>query len=188
MDIMATPLEGVLRIKPKVFGDARGYFVTTWQQKAYEAVGISLPFVQDNHSVSGAGILRGLHFQKTRPQGKLVSVSLGTVFDAAVDIRRDSPTYGKWYGALLSAENQEQLWIPPGCAHGFLALSERVHFQYKCTDIYCAWDEGAIRWDDPDLAIEWPLQTLRELNPSLDTPLVSEKDANASSFKEYGQA
>ena len=131
---MQTPIEGVLLIKPKVWGDARGYFVETWQQQRYEAAGIDLPFVQDNHSMSTRGILRGLHYQKTRPQGKLVYVSLGSVFDVAVDIRPDSPSFGKWFGIELSQQNQWQLWVAPGLAHGFVVTSDIAHFHYKCTD------------------------------------------------------
>ena len=136
MEVVKTPIEGVLLIKPQVFGDERGYFVETWQKERYEAAGINLPFVQDNHSKSTKGILRGLHFQKQHPQGKLVMVSLGEVFDVAVDIRKGSPTFGKWFGAILNQENQNQLWIPPGMAHGFVVLSDVAHFHYKCTDFY----------------------------------------------------
>ena len=173
MEIVKTPIEGVLLIKPKIWGDERGYFVETWQQKRYSAAGINLPFVQDNQSKSSYGILRGLHFQKTRPQGKLVSVSLGSVFDVAVDIRRDSPTFKQWYGVQLSHANQWQLWIAPGLAHGFVVTSEVAHFHYKCTDYYYPEDEGAIRWDDPQLAISWPVAN----------PKVSAKDAAAGFLK-----
>ena len=153
---MQTPIEGVLLIKPKVWGDARGYFVETWQQQRYEAAGICLPFVQDNHSMSTRGILRGLHYQKARPQGKLVYVSLGSVFDVAVDIRPGSPTFGKWFGVELSQQNQWQLWVKPGLAHGFVVTSDTAHFHYKCTDYYCPEDEAAIRWNDPSMGIDWP--------------------------------
>lgn len=156
MEVEKTPIEGVLLLKPQVFGDERGYFVETWQKERYEEVGINLPFVQDNHSKSSRGILRGLHYQKKHPQGKLVMVSYGEVFDVAVDIRPNSPTFGKWYGAILSQENQHQLWIPPGLAHGFLVLSDVAHFHYKCTDFYHPGDDGAIRWDDPYFGIKWP--------------------------------
>ena len=128
MEVVETPIAGVLLIKPRVWGDARGYFVETWQKKRYEDAGIRLPFVQDNHSTSRRGILRGLHFQKIFPQGKLVSVSLGSVFDVAVDIRRGSPTFGQWFGVELTQENQWQLWIAPGLAHGFVVTSETAHF------------------------------------------------------------
>ena len=175
MEIVKTQIDGVLLIKPKVWGDQRGFFVETWQKDRYEAAGITQPFVQDNHSKSSFGILRGLHFQKKRPQGKLVSVSLGRVFDVALDIRKESPTFGKWYGVELTQENQWQLWVEPGLAHGFVVTSDVAHFHYKCTEFYCPEDEGAIRWDDPEIAINWPI-----LDPEL-----SKKDREAPSFKEY---
>ena len=175
MEVVKTPIDGVLLIKPKVWGDARGYFVETWQKTRYEDVGIKFPFVQDNHSKSSYGILRGLHFQKTFPQGKLVSVSLGSVFDVAVDIRRDSPTFGQWYGVELTQENQWQLWISPGLAHGFAVTSETAHFHYKCTELYHPEDEGSICWNDPDLNINWPISN----------PVLSEKDTKAPSFAQY---
>lgn len=171
---MATPLAGVMLIKPKVWGDSRGYFVETWQQERYAAAGIGAPFVQDNHSMSTYGILRGLHFQKTRPQGKIVSVSLGRVFDVAVDIRPGSPTLGQWYGVELTQDNQWQLWVPPGMAHGFVVTSQVAHFHYKCTDYYCPEDEEGIRWNDPDLAVAWPVTQ----------PLLSGKDNIAPSWRE----
>ena len=175
MEIVKTHIDGVLLIKPKVWGDPRGFFVETWQKDRYEAAGITRPFVQDNHSKSSFGILRGLHFQKKHPQGKLVSVSLGRVFDVAIDIRKESRTFGKWYGVELTQENQWQLWIEPGLAHGFVVTSDVAHFHYKCTEFYCPEDEGAIRWDDPEIAINWPI-----LDPEL-----SKKDREAPSFKEY---
>ena len=175
MEVVKTPIEGVLLIKPKVFGDNRGYFVETWQKKRYEEAGINFPFVQDNHSKSTKGILRGLHFQKNHPQGKLVMVSLGEVFDVAVDIRKDSPTFGKWFGAILSDKNQHQLWIPPGMAHGFVVLSDVAHFHYKCTDYYHPDDEGSIKWDDQEIGIGWPIDF---------EPLVSSKDGVAHSFND----
>jgi len=173
VEVVSTPIAGVLLIKPKIWGDARGYFVETWQQERYTAAGINLPFVQDNHSMSTYGILRGLHFQKTRPQGKLVYVSLGKVFDVAVDIRPASPTFGQWYGVELTQENQWQLWIAPGLAHGFAVTSETAHFHYKCTDYYCPEDEGAIRWNDPTFNVRWPVAN----------PRLSEKDAAAPFWK-----
>ena len=173
MEVVSTPIAGVLLIKPKIWGDARGYCVETWQQERYTAAGINLPFVQDNHSMSTYGILRGLHFQKTRPQGKLVYVSLGKVFDVAVDIRPASPTFGQWYGVELTQENQWQLWIAPGLAHGFAVTSETAHFHYKCTDYYCPEDEGAIRWNDPTFNVRWPVAN----------PRLSEKDAAAPFWK-----
>ncbi len=173
MEVIQTPLAGVLLIKPKVFGDSRGFFLETWQKERYVAAGIEYDFVQDNHSCSSHGILRGLHFQKTKPQGKLVSVSVGSVYDMVVDIRKGSPTYGKWYGVTLSAENHHQLWIPPGFAHGFVVLSEQAHFHYKVTDYYDPSDEGVIAWNSPSLNIHWPIT-----NPTL-----SEKDAAALAWE-----
>lgn len=175
MEVVKTPIEGVLLIKPQVFGDERGYFVETWQKERYEAAGINLPFVQDNHSKSTKGILRGLHFRKQHPQGKLVMVSLGEVFDVAVDIRKGSPTFGKWFGAILNQENQNQLWIPPGMAHGFVVLSDVAHFHYKCTDFYHPGDEGSIRWNDPTIGIDWPYK---------EEPVLSAKDQIAPFFKD----
>ncbi len=172
MEVITTPLHGVVLIKPKVFGDARGFFLETWQQERYAAAGITLPFVQDNQSCSRKGILRGLHFQKTKPQGKLVSVPVGAVYDVAVDIRKDSPSYGKWYGVELNQDNHWQLWIPPGLAHGFVVISEMAHFHYKVTDFYDPQDEGSYAWNSPELNILWP-----EQNPTL-----SAKDAEAPPF------
>ena len=174
MEVTKTRVDGVLLIKPKVFGDERGYFVETYQKERYSEIGITHPFVQDNHSMSRRGILRGLHYQTKHPQGKLVMVSLGAVFDVAVDIRPDSPTFGKWFGAILSQENQHQLWIPPGLAHGFLVLSDIAHFHYKCTDFYDPKNETSILWNDPELNIEWPFA---------EDVLLSQKDMNALSFK-----
>ena len=174
MEIVPTHIDGVLLIKPKVWGDQRGFFVETWQKDRYEAAGIKFPFVQDNHSKSSYGILRGLHFQKKRPQGKLVSVSLVSVFDVAVDIRKGSPTFGKWYGVELTQENQWQLWVEPGLAHGFIVTSDVAHFHYKCTEFYCPEDEGAIRWDDPDIGITWPMKK----------PTLSGKDSIAPLLKD----
>ena len=174
MEVTKTRVDGVLLIKPKVFGDERGYFVETYQKERYSEIGITHTFVQDNHSMSRRGILRGLHYQTKHPQGKLVMVSLGAVFDVAVDIRLDSPTFGKWFGAILSQENQHQLWIPPGLAHGFLVLSDIAHFHYKCTDFYDTKNEASILWNDPELNIEWPFA---------EDVVLSQKDMNALSFK-----
>lgn len=157
MEIEQTAVAGVLLVKPKVFSDARGFFLETWQRDRYAGAGLDLPFVQDNHSCSGYGVLRGLHFQKKHPQGKLVHVSIGSVFDVAVDIRPNSPTFGKWCGVELTQENHWQLWIPPGLAHGFVVTSEIAHFHYKATDVYHPEDEYGIRWNDPDLGIDWPV-------------------------------
>jgi dTDP-4-dehydrorhamnose 3,5-epimerase len=166
-----TPREipDVVRIEPDVHRDARGFFLETWHQGKYAEGGIPGPFVQDNHSRSRRGTLRGLHAQLQRPQGKLVRVVDGEVFDVAVDIRRGSPTFGKWVGDRLSGENLRQLWIPPGFAHGFCVLSETVHLEYKCTDFYDPADEIAIAWNDPGIGIVWPLQD----------PTLSKKDAAA---------
>lgn len=172
MEVVQTPIAGVVLIKPQVWGDERGYFVETWQKDRYVAAGIDLPFVQDNHSRSTFGILRGLHYQKTKPQGKLVTVSYGKVFDVAVDIRPGSPTMGQWYGVELTQQNQWQLWIAPGLAHGFVVTSDTAHFHYKCTEYYHPEDEGAIRWDDPTISVKWPI----------DTPQLSAKDADAPTF------
>jgi len=165
VQIMKTSLPDVLLIEPKVFGDERGFFVETWQKKFFEEAGILMPFVQDNHSRSSKGVLRGLHFQLKHPQGKLVRVSRGSVFDVAVDVRTGSPTFGQWYGAELSAENHRQLWVPPGFAHGFCVLSDVADFQYKCTDYYCPDCEGGIVWNDSDINIDWPIA----VPPSLST-------------------
>lgn len=178
MEVEKTPIEGVLLIKPRVFRDERGYFVETWQEERYVDAGITMPFVQDNLSASKKGIVRGLHFQKKYPQGKLVSVSLGEVFDVIVDIRPESKTFGCWYGAVLTQDNQYQMWIPPGMAHGFAVLSDCAHFHYKCTDVYHPEDEGAIRWNDPVIGIEWPLGDFAG------APVVSAKDAAAPFFKD----
>lgn len=177
MEIEKTPINGVILFKPKIWGDKRGYFVETWRQDSYAAAGIDLPFVQDNHSMSRGNILRGLHFQKTHPQGKLVRVSLGSVWDVAVDIRPGSPTFGKWFGATLTAENQHQLWVAPGLAHGFAVLSDEAHFHYKCTDYYHPEDEACILWNDPELAVGWPLTK----------PVLSDKDTKGMSFREYAR-
>ena len=168
MNVIETALPGVLIIEPKAFGDHRGFFLETFQVDRYREAGITLPFVQDNHSRSQRGVLRGLHFQKTRPQGKLVSVSRGAVYDVAVDIDPASATYGQFVGVELNDDNHRQLWIPPGYAHGFCVLSEVADFQYKCTDFYFPADEGGLLWNDPDVGIPWPITE----------PQLSAKDAN----------
>ncbi|MBS7009163.1 dTDP-4-dehydrorhamnose 3,5-epimerase [Anaerostipes sp.] len=162
-------IEGLCIIEPAVFPDERGYFMETYNQRDFEEAGLSMSFVQDNQSMSVKGVLRGLHFQKNYPQGKLVRVVRGRVFDVAVDLRKKSRTYGKWFGLELSAENKKQFYIPEGFAHGFLVLSEEAEFCYKCTDFYHPGDEGGIKWDDPEIGIEWPLQDGTEL-------IISEKD------------
>jgi dTDP-4-dehydrorhamnose 3,5-epimerase len=151
-----TPIEGLLEIFPKVFEDSRGYFFECYSQKDFNAAGIKINFVQDNQSSSSRGVLRGLHFQKNHPQGKLVRVIQGEVFDVAVDIRPGSASYGKWYGVVLGEKDQNQFYIPPGFAHGFLVLSEKCVFAYKCTDFYHPEDEGGIIWNDPAINIKWP--------------------------------
>ena len=157
MIIHETGIEGVSLIEPKVFGDHRGFFVETFQKERYaEVIGSDLEFVQDNHSNSPKGVLRGLHFQTKRPQGKLVRCVQGSVFDVAIDIRKDSPTFGKWFGTELSAENKHQLWVAPGLAHGFLVLSDSADFEYKCTDYYDSSAEGCLLWNDQTVNIEWP--------------------------------
>ena len=178
MEVTTTALAGVLIVQPKVFGDARGFFFESFNQRAFdEAAGRHVDFVQDNHSRSARGVLRGLHFQKgAKAQGKLVRVVAGAVFDVAVDIRRASPTFGRWVGVELSADNQRQMWVPPGLAHGFLVLSESADFLYKTTEYYSPQDEGAVRWDDPDLAIAWP-----DLG---EAPRLSAKDAAAQALRD----
>jgi len=149
-------IAGLYEITPKVFGDSRGYFFESWSERDFHAAGLDMRFVQDNQSKSLRGVLRGLHFQKTHPQGKLVRVIEGEVFDVAVDIRPLSPTYGKWHGVTLTAEKQNQFYVPEGFAHGFLVLSETAIFAYKCTDFYHPEDEGGLMWNDPAIGIDWP--------------------------------
>lgn len=175
MNIIASDLDGVFEIRPKVYSDDRGFFVETWQAQRYCSLGIPGKFVQDNHSFSTQGTLRGLHFQREFPQGKLIYAVTGEVFDVVVDIRRDSPTFGSWRSFRLSGALCNQLWIPPGFAHGFLTLSPSAHIIYKCTDFYHPEDEGSICWNDPTLSISWPL---------CGSPLLSEKDATAPNFSE----
>ena len=172
MKFEPTRLPEVILIQPQVFGDARGFFFETWQKQKFAAAGIDATFVQDNHSHSTLHTLRGLHFQIRQPQGKLVRVSRGEVFDVVVDNRRSSPRFGQWVGARLSDVNHHMLWVPPGFAHAYLALSEEVDFLYKCTDFYAPGYERSIRWNDPAIGIEWPL-------PSGVNPILSGKDATA---------
>jgi dTDP-4-dehydrorhamnose 3,5-epimerase len=155
--VTATAIPDVLLIEPKVFGDARGFFLESWNAQAFAAAGVPATFVQDNHSRSPRGVLRGLHYQVRQAQGKLVRVVAGEVYDVAVDLRRAAPTFGRWVGERLSADNRRMLWIPPGFGHGFLVLSETADFLYKTTDYYAPAHERVIAWDDPDLAIAWPL-------------------------------
>lgn len=170
MKVEKTPIDGLLVIEPQVFGDERGFFIETWQAARYKEAGIEGDFVQDNHSRSRQGILRGLHCQIQNPQGKLVRVTDGEVFDVAVDLRRSSPTFGQWYGLILSATNHRQFWVPPGFAHGFYVLSESADFHYKCTNYYSPEFERSLLWNDAAVGIEWPL-VAGEL------PQLSQKDA-----------
>lgn len=159
MNVIKTKLKDCVIIEPKVFGDERGFFLETFQAERYsDLADINLSFVQDNHSRSSKGVLRGLHFQKTKPQGKLVRVVKGEVYDLAVDIRQGSQTFGEWEAVILSEENKTQFWVPPGFAHGFVVLSDTADFEYKCTDYYDPTDEGSILWNDPDLDIPWPIE------------------------------
>ncbi len=175
MNIIDTKIKGAVIIEPAVFGDSRGFFLETYQVQRYlDQAGIDQPFVQDNHSRSAKGVLRGLHYQKTKPQGKLVRVVRGEVFDVGVDLRKDSPTFGCWQGVWLSEDNHRQLWLPHGLAHGFVVTSESADFEYKCTDYYDPEDEGCLIWNDPHVGIEWPLEN----------PLLSDKDKAGLSFKE----
>ena len=175
MKVVQTKLKDCVVIEPKVFGDERGFFLETFQLSRYaEEAGITLPFVQDNHSRSSKGVLRGLHFQKKKPQGKLVRVVKGEVYDVAVDVRPGSNTFGQWEGVILSEENKKQFWVPPGFAHGFVVLSDVADFEYKCTDYYDPSDEGSILWSDPALNIDWPIAD----------PLLSEKDSSAPCLKD----
>ncbi len=175
MNVIQTKIPSVLILEPKVFGDERGFFFESFNQQRFnEAVGYEVTFVQDNHSKSAKNVLRGLHYQlPPKEQGKLVRVVQGEVFDVAVDIRKDSPTYGQWVGITLSAENKKQLWIPPGLAHGFLTISETAEFLYKTTDYYAPELERSIRWDDPNIGIRWPL---------IEQPCLSSKDRSADFF------
>ena len=169
MNVIPTAISDVLILEPKVFGDSRGFFFESFNQRAFEALtGVTLTFVQDNHSRSDKDVLRGLHYQVELPQGKLVRVVVGAVYDVAADIRPDSPTFGKWVGVELTAENKRQLWVPPGLAHGFLVLTETAEFLYKTTDYYAPQHERCIIWNDPTLAIDWPLTC---------KPVLSAKDA-----------
>jgi dTDP-4-dehydrorhamnose 3,5-epimerase len=177
------PVQGPLLLTPQVFGDPRGFFFESWNQQAFNAAAGDTAFVQDNHSRSSRGVLRGLHYQlPPHPQGKLVRCVAGEIFDVAVDLRRSSPTYGQWVGTMLSGENHQQLWLPAGFSHGFLTLSEQAEVLYKTTDVWSRDCERAIRWDDPALAIAWPLEALAGAEPQL-----SEKDAAAPLLAELSE-
>lgn len=173
MKIIEKPLPGVLLIEPKVFGDARGYFLETYNEKAMAEIGIRERFVQDNHSLSARNVLRGLHYQVRQPQGKLVRVAVGEILDVVVDLRKSSSTFGRWYGVHLSGENKRMIWAPPGFAHGFRVVSETAHVLYKTTDFYAPELERSLLWSDPALGIDWQLDG---------QPILSEKDRNGISF------
>jgi len=174
MNVAETYIDGLKVIDPVVYGDDRGFFLETYHAEKYKTIlGESVGFVQDNHSFSKKGTLRGMHFQKKNPQGKLVRVITGEVFDVALDLRKGSRTFGKWFGLKLSGENKLQLWVPPGFAHGFQVLSENAHFEYKCSDYYRPDDEACLLWNDPDADIKWPLNS----------PILSDKDKSGLSLK-----
>jgi dTDP-4-dehydrorhamnose 3,5-epimerase len=175
MQIIKTDIPDLLIIEPKVFGDERGFFMESWNRQVFAGAGLDLMFVQDNHSRSQQGILRGLHYQIQHPQGKLIRVTFGSVYDVAVDLRKSSPTFGQWLGLELSGTNHRMLWIPPGFAHGFYVTSPVADFMYKCTDIYAPEYERTIRWDDETLAIDWPLVDGK-------APMLSAKDAEGTAF------
>ncbi len=175
MKVIQTTLPDVLLLEPRVYGDARGFFMESYNKRVFAELGLAVEFVQDNHSRSGRNVLRGLHYQIVQPQGKLVRVVRGAVFDVAVDLRRGSPTFGRWEGLELSEDNKRMLWIPPGFAHGFLVLSESADFLYKTTDFYAPEHERCIRWDDADIGIAWPL---------LGEPILSAKDRQGKRLRE----
>ena len=174
MNVITCELDGPLILEPKVFGDSRGFFMESWNRERYRAAGIAFDFVQDNFSLSRRGTLRGMHWQNPLPQGKLVSVWQGEVWDVVADVRCNSATFGRWFGVNLSADNKRQFWVPPGFAHGFVVLSESALFHYKCTDSYSPKDEVGFRWDDPAVGIKWPAVT----------PILSARDAQAPLFKD----
>jgi len=171
MQVIDTTLDDVKIIEPRVFGDDRGFFLETWSESAFKDAGIAAKFVQDNHSRSAQGVLRGLHYQIKHPQGKLVRCTSGEVFDVAVDMRQSSKQFGQWFGVVLSAQNKRQLWVPPGFAHGFYVMSETADFQYKCSDIYAPDFERSLLWNDPTVGIEWPLVA------GVDTQLAAKDEA-----------
>jgi dTDP-4-dehydrorhamnose 3,5-epimerase len=175
MKVQGCSLEGLRLIEPQVFGDARGFFLELWNEKRFQDAGLSAAFVQDNISFSRRGILRGLHFQKPNAQGKLVSALQGELFDVAVDLRRSSATFGKWFAVVLSGDKKQQLYIPPGFAHGFQVVSDTALFHYKCTALYSPKDERTLRWDDPHLAIPWPLPE----------PVLSDKDRQGTLLRDF---
>ncbi len=177
MKVETTPLRDLLLLHPRVFGDERGFFLESWNARVFADLGLDLDFVQDNHSRSGRGILRGLHYQTRQTQGKLVRVVAGAVFDVAVDLRRGSPSFGQWFGAELSAANHTMMWVPPGFAHGFYVTSEVADFQYKCTAYYDPGSEITLAWDDPTVGVNWPI-------PAGESPRLSDKDAAGLAWAE----
>lgn len=177
MEFEPTAIPAVVLIKPRTFGDARGHFFESWERRKFAAAGLDLDFCQDNQNLSARHVLRGIHYQLHQPQGKLVRVVTGAVFDVAVDLRRSSATFGKWVGAELTQDNHHMLWVPPGFGHGFVVLSESAHFLYKCTDFYAPEDEHAIAWNDPQLSIDWRL-------PAGAQPILSARDAAAQRFSQ----
>lgn len=176
MNILETSIKDLLIIEPRVFGDDRGFFLESWNRKVFAELGLDLDFVQDNHSRSSRGVLRGLHFQNPNPQGKLVRVIAGRAWDVAVDLRKSSPTFGKWEGLELSADNKRMFWVPPGFAHGFVALEDGTDFVYKCTEYYDPANEHSLLWNDPAVGIDWPLEGLK--------PQLSPKDTEAKTLAE----
>lgn len=176
MELIPTRIEGALLIKPQVHGDARGFFMESWNAEAFGKVGLPTTFVQDNHSRSSRGVLRGLHYQQPGAQGKLIRVVRGAIYDVLVDLRRSSPTFGQWIGVELSAANQLMLWAPPGMAHGFLSLNDETELLYKCTEFYRPGSERCLRWNDPEIGIDWPLDDVE--------PVLSSKDAQGAPFAE----
>ena len=178
LNVETCEIEGLKVITPQVFGDDRGYFMETYSKRDFEKIGIPYEFVQDNQSASKKGVLRGLHFQNNYPQDKLVRAIKGEVFDVAVDLRKGSKTFGKWFGVVLSAENKKQFFVPKGFAHGFMVMSDYAEFAYKCTDFYHPEDEGGIMYNDPDVGVEWPFENESEL-------ILSEKDTKRGSFADY---
>lgn len=176
MIVTATRIPDVKLITPRVFGDDRGFFMETWNAAAFAKAGLDLHFMQDNHSRSARGVLRGLHYQLRQPQGKLVRVTAGRVFDVAVDLRRSSPTFRQWVGVELSAENKQMLWVPPGFAHGFVTLEDGTDFLYKCTALYDPQDEQCLLWNDPDIGVEWPVGDME--------PILSAKDGDGRNFSQ----
>jgi dTDP-4-dehydrorhamnose 3,5-epimerase len=177
MEFEPTAIPDVVLIRPRLFGDARGHFFESWEERKFAAAGLELRFRQDNHNLSARHVLRGIHYQLRRPQGKLVRVVTGAVFDVAVDLRRSSPTFGRWVGAELTQDNHHMLWVPPGFGHGFVVLSESAHFLYKCTDFYFPEDEHAIAWNDAELQIDWRL-------PAGVQPILSARDTAAKRFRD----